>query len=217
LGGNDAGATGALGSGGRDAAAGTWVISVEYCTCEDYAAPAKAQYFCRHRLSAAIEVHRVVTLTLYEPVMAETDAPRRNLLATLALADPSDLAARWEAFAPKPAHTVVRGPETGLVMVRGRIGGGGASFNVGEATMTRCVVRLESGEVGFGHVLGRDGDRARLVALLDALCQAPAHAGRVREEVIAPLAAARQAERRRDAEEVAATRVDFFTMARGED
>jgi alpha-D-ribose 1-methylphosphonate 5-triphosphate synthase subunit PhnG len=149
--------------------------------------------------------------------MSDTDASRREALATLALADPADLAARWEAFAPKPAHAVVRGPETGLVMVRGRIGGGGAPFNVGEATMTRCVVRLDSGEVGFGNVLGRDGERARLVALLDALGQHPHLGGRVRNEVIVPLAAAREEERRRDAEEVAATRVDFFTMARGED
>lgn len=150
--------------------------------------------------------------------MADDDAAdRRDALAILALAAPADLAARWEAFAPQPAHEVVRGPETGLVMVRGRIGGGGAPFNVGEATMTRCVVRLESGEVGFGHVLGRDGEHARLVALLDAAGQHPELAARVREEVIAPLAAAREEAARRDAEEVAATRVDFFTMARGED
>lgn len=149
--------------------------------------------------------------------MADADDRRRDALATLALADPSDLARHWRAFEPKPAHTVVRGPETGLVMVRGRVGGGGAPFNVGEATMTRCVVRLEGGEVGFGHVLGRDGERARLVALFDALGQHPSLGARVADEVVAPLAAAREAARRRDAEEVAATRVEFFTMARGED
>jgi alpha-D-ribose 1-methylphosphonate 5-triphosphate synthase subunit PhnG len=83
--------------------------------------------------------------------------------------------------------------------------------------MTRCVLRLETGEVGFGNVLGRDGERARLVALVDALAEHPEHASPVHDEVIAPLAAARDAARREDAETVAATRVDFFTMARGDD
>jgi alpha-D-ribose 1-methylphosphonate 5-triphosphate synthase subunit PhnG len=147
--------------------------------------------------------------------MPETE--RRDALATLALAEPEALRAHWRAFEPKPDHTVVRGPETGLIMVRGRIGGGGAPFNVGEATATRCVVRLSTGEVGFGHVLGREAERARLVALFDALGQSPAHVARVRRDVVAPLAQARAAAVRLDAEEVAATRVDFFTMARGED
>jgi len=149
--------------------------------------------------------------------VADASGSRRDAIATLALADPTDLAARWEAFAPKPAHVVVRGPETGLVMVRGRIGGAGAPFNLGEATMTRCVVRLEGGEVGFGNVLGRDGEHARIAALFDALGQHPALGPRVAAEVLAPLSAAREARTRRDAEEVAATRVEFFTMVRGED
>ena len=63
----------------------------------------------------------------------------------------------------------------GLVMVRGRIGGGGAPFNAGEATVARCTVKLASGEVGFGHVMGRDEMRAKAIALLDALAQTAAH------------------------------------------
>ena len=149
--------------------------------------------------------------------MTDPDEQRRAALATLALADPAELRARWADYEPKPEHTVVKGPETGLVMVRGRIGGGGAPFNSGEATMTRCVVRLASGAVGFGNVLGRDGERARLVALFDAMGQDPEHAPCLHETVIAPLVAARDTALRRDAERVAATRVDFFTMARGED
>ncbi|WP_108660488.1 phosphonate C-P lyase system protein PhnG [Acuticoccus kandeliae] len=142
---------------------------------------------------------------------------RREALAVLALADAATLADLWSAYEPKPAHTVVRGPETGLVMVKGRMGGGGAPFNLGEATATRCVVTLADGEVGFGHVLGRDGERARLVALFDALGQSAAHAARVRDEVIAPLAAARAEANAAEAAETAATRVEFFTMARGDD
>ena len=76
-----------------------------------------------------------------------------------------------EALPDAPAFETVRAPEPGLVMARGRIGGGGAPFNLGEVTVTRAVVRIESGEVGFGHVLGRDTARALLVAKLDALWQ----------------------------------------------
>ncbi|MBJ3775411.1 phosphonate C-P lyase system protein PhnG [Acuticoccus mangrovi] len=144
------------------------------------------------------------------------DPARREALATLARADADRLKACWEAFEPKPVHRVVKGPETGLVMVRGRTGGGGAPFNVGEATATRCVVRLATGEVGFGHVLGRDGERARFVALFDALGQSE-HRDRVTREVLVPLAAERAAAAHRKARETAATRVDFFTMARGDD
>ncbi|WP_420391511.1 phosphonate C-P lyase system protein PhnG [Acuticoccus sp.] len=146
-----------------------------------------------------------------------SEVARQSLLRSLALAEPDELAAAVRDLPQDvPGHEVVRGPEVGLVMVRGRIGGGGAPFNAGEATMTRCVVRLSTGEVGFGHVLGRDGERARHVALLDALGQTPRYGGRV-GAVAAALDAARMARTAARAAEVGATRVDFFTMARGED
>lgn len=140
---------------------------------------------------------------------------RQARLRTLALAAAEEIAAVVGRLDP-PEHAVVRGPETGLVMVRGRIGGGSAPFNAGEATVSRCVVRLASGEVGFGHVLGRDRAQARGVALLDAMGEAPASA-RVVAAAVAELEAARIAREAAQAAEVAATKVDFFTMTRGED
>ncbi len=116
-----------------------------------------------------------------------------------------------------PAYEDLREPENGLVMVRGRIGGDGAPFNLGEATVTRAAVRLATGEMGFGYVLGRDRQKARLVALCDALWQSNEFADAVEAKVLAPLRAARIAERNRKAQETAATRVDFFTLVRGED
>lgn len=110
----------------------------------------------------------------------------------------------------------LRAPEAGLVMVRGRVGGTGRPFNLGEASVARAAVRIASGETGFAYQLGRDTARARLSATLDALLQVPAHADRVEralEPVARRLAAARAAERRR----TAATRVNFFTLVRGED
>ena len=141
---------------------------------------------------------------------------RQSILRTLALAEPAELTAVAERVAPDPPHAVIRGPEIGLVMVRGRVGGGGAPFNAGEVTVSRCVVRLASGEVGFGHVMGRDGDRARQVALLDALGQSPAHSAAV-ACAARELDGLREARDSARAAEVAATKVDFFTMARGED
>ncbi|MEN3288909.1 MAG: alpha-D-ribose 1-methylphosphonate 5-triphosphate synthase subunit PhnG [Bradyrhizobium sp.] len=115
-----------------------------------------------------------------------------------------------------PAHVQLREPENGLVMVRGRIGGDGAPFNLGEATVSRAAVRLVSGEVGFGYALGRDREKARLIALCDALIQSEAHASLIEKQVIAPLQSAMLASRAQAAAEAAATRVDFYTMVRGE-
>ena len=103
-----------------------------------------------------------------------------------------------------------------MVMVRGRIGGDGAPFNLGEATVARAAVRLASGETGVGYVLGRDRAHARLIALVDALMQTAMHAEAVERHVLAPIRARLDAARRLDAERVAATKVEFFTLVRGE-
>jgi alpha-D-ribose 1-methylphosphonate 5-triphosphate synthase subunit PhnG len=145
------------------------------------------------------------------------DKERRAALALLTRAEKQELAAAWEALSPSPSFETVRRPETGLVMVRGRIGGGGAPFNFGEVTVTRCAVRMESGEVGFGHVLGRDQKRAELIACFDALLQSEKYRSFVEEQVLAPVAARAEAADDRKRGETAATRVNFFTMVRGDD
>ncbi len=115
-----------------------------------------------------------------------------------------------------PAYENLRESENGLVMVRGRIGGDGAAFNLGEATVSRAAVRLATGEVGFGYVLGRDRQKAEMIALCDALVQSDEYSEAVEARVVAPLRAAMLRERNRKAEETAATRVDFYTLVRGE-
>jgi alpha-D-ribose 1-methylphosphonate 5-triphosphate synthase subunit PhnG len=151
-------------------------------------------------------------------LMTEEHGPqarRKAAMAVLAQADAAAIAGRLDTIAV-PAHENLREPENGLVMVRGRIGGDGASFNLGEATVSRAAVRLATGEVGFGYVLGRDGQKARLIALCDALIQTSDHAGPIETQVLAPLRAVIASERNRKATETAATRVDFYTMVRGE-
>src|ERR1700761_1779567 len=102
-------------------------------------------------------------------------AQRKATMAVLAGSAAADIAARLKTIA-LPDHEDLREAENGLVMVRGRIGGGGAPFNLGEATVSRAAVRLAGGEVGFGYTLGRDRDKARLIALCDALIQSAAFA-----------------------------------------
>ena len=140
---------------------------------------------------------------------------RTAAMKVLAQTATAEIAGRLDAM-DLPAHEDLRAPENGLVMVRGRIGGDGAPFNLGEATVSRAAVRLRGGEVGFGYVLGRDNDKARMIALCDALIQSRDHAATIEAQVLAPLRAAMTARREQRAAEAAATRVDFYTMVRGE-
>jgi len=141
-------------------------------------------------------------------------AQRKAAMTVLAHSKVADIAERLDGIA-LPAHEILREPESGLVMVRGRIGGDGAAFNLGEATVSRAAVRLASGEVGFGYTLGRDREKARMIALCDALVQTE-FVDVVEGRVIAPLRTAMLARRQQKAAETAATRVDFYTMVRGE-
>ena len=155
-----------------------------------------------------------------QAIPGETGA-RQRWLAVLAKAPVAVLEAAWDALDDKPAHRVLRRGETGLVMLRGRIGGAGRPFNFGEMTMTRAAVQLldASGAVsqtGFGHVAGRSARHAELVALFDAMLQDPERHDAIAERVIEPLAAEQQACKASQAAKVMASKVDFFTMVRGE-
>src|SRR6187402_2673573 len=106
-----------------------------------------------------------MTADTAEKTRSET-TQRQRWMAVLARASRAEIA---ELVGPDvPRHDILRAPETGTVMVEGRAGGAGRRFNLGEATVTRCIVRLSSGRMGFSYALGRDGRKARLAALLDA-------------------------------------------------
>ncbi|ESW82711.1 phosphonate C-P lyase system protein PhnG [Mesorhizobium sp. M0924] len=148
---------------------------------------------------------------------ARDQAERKAVMTTLAQASGDDIARLWNEAGLISEAELLRGPETGLVTVRGRIGGGGAPFNVGEVTVTRATVRLSSGQVGHSYMLGRDRQKAKLAAIADALWQDPAHRQTVESALVAPLRAAQSEAREKRRSETAATKVDFFTMVRGED
>lgn len=142
------------------------------------------------------------------------NARRKAAMTVLASAAGDEISRCLKAI-DLPVYVDLREPENGLVMVRGRIGGDGAPFNLGEATVSRAAVRLSTGEVGFGYTLGRDVEKARMIALCDAMVQSR-NAEAVEAIVLAPLRAQMLERRRRKSAEAAATRVDFYTMVRGE-
>ncbi|NIF52133.1 MULTISPECIES: phosphonate C-P lyase system protein PhnG [Burkholderiaceae] len=149
---------------------------------------------------------------------------RRAWMAVLARTPRADLEATLAQVLqelPQPVYDWLRPPEIGLAMVRGRVGGSGDPFNLGEATVTRATLRLRADGaapaiVGVACHLGRDRRRAELAALADALLQMPEHHDAMQRRLIGPLAAQQQARRARRQQDADSTRVEFFTMVRGD-
>lgn len=144
--------------------------------------------------------------------MTAQTTDRQRWMAVLARASRAEIA---DLVGPDlPGHEVLKAPETGTVMVEGRAGGAGRRFNLGEATVTRCVVRLPNGRMGFSYALGRDHLKARLAALADARLQDENEGGALHGG-IARLAEGQAAARELASRKAAATKVDFFTLVRG--
>ena len=141
---------------------------------------------------------------------------RQAWMATLAKSSAYMLLEVWQEAGLKPVFEWLRAPEIGAVMVRGVMGGTGAAFNLGEMTVTRCSLRLQDGVVGHAYVAGRDRKKAEISALCDALMQTD-QAVVVREKILEPLNDTARAARTGTAQKAAATKVDFFTLVRGED
>lgn len=145
-----------------------------------------------------------------------SDQPaRKEWMSLLAKARPDALDALWQAQ-EQPTFTWLRAPEIGAAMVRGRAGGTGAPFNLGELTVTRCSLQLDNGAVGHAYVQGRSKSHAERAALIDALMQTDA-ANRVEAEVLGPLRQQAEDRATERAAKAAATKVEFFTLVRGED
>ncbi len=140
-------------------------------------------------------------------------AARRRWMSVMSRASAAAIADHLSRCPELPAYVRLRGPETGLVMLRGRAGGGGGKFNLGEVTVTRCTVRTEGGQVGHCYATGRDTGACELAARVDAAMQDPALHDVLESGLIRPLERAQHMRRDADARRAAATRVEFFTMA----
>lgn len=150
-----------------------------------------------------------------------TSTQRQLWISTLAKASLERLERQVALLGPVPAYGFLRAPEVGLTMVQGRTGGTGQPFYLGEMTLTRCVVSLQNEDdggaiAGYGYIGGRSPRHAELAALCDALLQHPAWCDRLQTTVIEPLREAAQAQRDQQARQVEATRVNFFTLVRGQ-
>ena len=144
---------------------------------------------------------------------ASSNTPRQRWMSVLARAGAAEIAPLLADLPALPGHIRLRGPEQGMVMVRGRAGGGGEAFNLGEMCVTRCTVRDQDGRIGHAYVAGRDAAQSELAARLDALLQDPEWHDQIESSVIRPLAERQAENRASDARKAAATRVQFFTLA----
>ena len=144
---------------------------------------------------------------------------RAHWMALLSQANLAQLEAAWHELDSPPAHHWLRPVETGLVMLRGRAGGTGQPFNLGEMTVTRAAVMLEAPRagIGFGYVAGRAPRHAELAALFDALLQDEALRNGPLASLLITLEQTDSRRRGSRAADVAATKVDFTTMVRGDD
>ncbi|MDX1370323.1 MAG: phosphonate C-P lyase system protein PhnG [Pseudomonas sp.] len=141
-------------------------------------------------------------------------ATRQRWMGVLARAGTS--LAAYEALLRDTEYRLIRAPEIGMSLVRGRMGGTGSPFNLGEMSVTRCVVRLADGRTGYSYVAGRDKQHAELAALADAHLQGAEQLHWL-SRLIDPLAAAQRAQQAAKSAETATTQVEFFTLVRGED
>lgn len=145
---------------------------------------------------------------------------RQACMATLAKAELKQLEELVDRLGLLPEYRFLRSPEIGSAMVRGCIGGTGSDFNLGEITITRCVVQIQTGDAewiaGFGYVKGRSRRHAELAALCDGLLQCPSWNERIEAEVIQPLNATTQRTHELEQRQTSATKVEFFTLVRGE-
>jgi len=142
---------------------------------------------------------------------------RPTWMAVLAKAQIQDLEEAWASLRDQPEYEFLRPPEIGLFMIQARVGGNGGPFHLGEVTVTRCTLRLKKGQQGTAYVMGHNPRHAELAALFDALLQDPARHHFLMEGLIEPLKRKNQMRRAELAERAARTKVEFFTLARGED
>jgi alpha-D-ribose 1-methylphosphonate 5-triphosphate synthase subunit PhnG len=142
---------------------------------------------------------------------------RQHWMSVLATAPYAELLARWQQLQLDPPCEVIRQPEVGLARLQGRMGGNGQRFNFADTTITRAAVRLADGTLGYGYLQGRAKPHALLAAIIDALLVQGEHAPSLQETLIQPLAELRQQAQQATAERAAQSKVDFFTLVRGED
>ena len=142
---------------------------------------------------------------------------RQKWMSVLARADFDELERRWQSMSIATHYAVLRPAEIGMIMLRGRVNGNGSPFNMGEATVTRCSIKMETGEIGSSYILGRNKQHAELAALIDGELLRGQNNHYITEELLNSLDELEQRRQLSKQQKAAKTKVDFFTFVRGED
>ncbi len=142
---------------------------------------------------------------------------RQHWMSVMAKSSPEALIVLSDNYVNQHTFETIRAAEVGLTQVRGRMGGTGSQFNVGDMTITRCVVRSPEGHYGHSYIMGRNKDHATRAATLDAMLQDQIHQSLLMEKIIQPLTKDLAVKTAEKADTVAQTKVNFFTLVRGED
>lgn len=149
--------------------------------------------------------------------MKISQTQREHWMSVMAKSSGQQLIALTDSFIKEADFKTIRAPEIGLVQVRGRMGGTGSRFNLGDTTITRCVVQSSAGHYGYAFIRGRDKDHALCAAKLDALMQEHPLKGVIDIQVIEPLQRQLRERQKRKQSETERTQVKFFTLVRGEE
>lgn len=147
--------------------------------------------------------------------MTDSNAARPDWLAVLARMKTEELEAAWNGLDGRPDFVAARAPQAGMVMGEARAGGTGSRFNLGHISVSRATMRLASGETGVGYCLGQDERKAELIALFDAMLQTERRDNLIKS-LIEPARQAQAQARDLRSRKAASSKVDFFTMVRGD-
>jgi alpha-D-ribose 1-methylphosphonate 5-triphosphate synthase subunit PhnG len=140
---------------------------------------------------------------------------RKRYLGILARATTAQLEAARLQLGELADVQYVRPAEVGMSMLRGRVGGTGDAFNLGEATVTRCALRVGNLPLGVGYTLGRERRKAELMALFDSLLQGDERRAFIQKEVVDVLGLRQSASSEASRRAADTSKVEFFTFVRG--
>lgn len=142
---------------------------------------------------------------------------RQRWMSIMARSDYENLSKHWQHLQISPEYKALRPAEIGMIMLKGRVNGDGTPFNMGEATVTRCSVQFTTGEVGTAYILGRHKQHAELAAVIDAQLQKGERYEEIWSQVIVPIKDVENLRQASQQSKAMKTKVDFFTLLRGED
>jgi alpha-D-ribose 1-methylphosphonate 5-triphosphate synthase subunit PhnG len=105
------------------------------------------------------------------------------------------------------------------MMVQARAGGTGSRFNLGEVSITRCVLKPDAQltrcqQVGVAYIMGSSHRHAQLAAVADALLQEPELHDHWDELLLRPISQSLSEKAQVKNAQAQATKVEFFTVAR---